>query len=60
MNISENVSKVLDDEIKKWQETMKRKENQEVLIFYQGIVAGLEIAKEDLKSITVKVEVNDG
>lgn len=60
MNICENVSKVLDDEIKKWQEAMKRKENQEVIIFYQGIVAGLEIAKEDLKSITVKVEVNDG
>lgn len=60
MNICENVSKVLDDEIKKWQEVMKRKENQEVIIFYQGIVAGLEIAKEDLKSITVKVEVNDG
>lgn len=60
MNICENVSKVLDDEIKKWQEAMKRKENQEVIIFYQGIVAGLEIAKEDLKSITIKVEVNDG
>lgn len=60
MNICENVSKVLDDEIKKWQEAMKRKENREVIIFYQGIVTGLEIAKEDLKSITVKVEVNDG